>query len=122
MNEIFEKGLSIVEDVTKEEILSKEIIRDIPHVKELLNGQIGSYIIAVFVVFILYIWFSNIQYFFRKNAVAKKVTLRNTMKFYKILCRFGISIQNHPKVWNELRSIFYNINRSSQIPTELKKN
>lgn len=120
MGKAVEQIVEIINNFVKEEILSKEIIRDIPQARQVLNGGIGKYIIGAVIVFVLYLWITNIQYSLRKHALKKKITLKNAMKFYKILCRFGVSIQNHPNVWNELRSIFYNVNKSSLIPTELK--
>ncbi len=121
MNGIIEKGISIIEDTTKQEILSKEILKDIPHVREFLDGKFGSYIVILVVAFIIYISITNVQYSIRKSALARKVTLKRTKNFYRTLCRFGISIQNHPKEWNELRSILYNVCKSPEIPTELKR-
>ena len=120
MVEAVKQIIDIINNFVKEKILSQEIIRDIPQAKQVINGGIGKYIVTLVIVFVVYLWITNIQYSLRKHALKKKITVKNAMKFYKILGRFGVSIQNHPNVWNELRSIFYNVNKSTLIPTELK--
>ena len=121
MDKSIEKGMEVIEELAKDEIMSNKIVRKIPDARRFIDGNIGKYIVFIVIFLVLYTWFINIVYYFIKRAVMKKITLNNVMKFYKILCFFGVSIQNHPKVWNELRTIFYNINKSELIPTELKK-
>ena len=48
-------------------------------------------------------------------------TRENVWRVYKTLCKFGVGIRNHPTVWGEYRDMFYKINQSPDVPTELKQ-
>lgn len=65
----------------------------------------------------------NISMFFARRAVMKNPSEENAWKVYKLLkAKLGVSINNHPKDWAKYRDMFYKINGSSQIPSELKEN
>ena len=48
-------------------------------------------------------------------------TQENVWRVYKTLCKFGVGIRNHPQVWGEYRDMFYKINQSPDVPSELKQ-
>lgn len=48
-------------------------------------------------------------------------TQENAWRVYKTLRKFGVGIRNHPQVWGEYRDMFYKINQSSDVPSELKQ-
>lgn len=57
----------------------------------------------------------------RMKAAKYSPTQENARRVYKTLCKFGIGIRNHPKVWGEYRDMFYKINQSPDVPSELKQ-
>ena len=57
----------------------------------------------------------------RMKAAKRSPTQANAWRVYKTLCKFGIGIRNHPKVWGEYRDMFYKINQSPDVPSELKQ-
>ena len=63
----------------------------------------------------------NISMSFARRKVIKNPTKENAMKVYRLLnAKLGVSINNHPKDWAKFRDMFYHINRSSDVPSELK--
>lgn len=59
--------------------------------------------------------------YIRMKAAKHFPTQANAWRVYKTLCKFGIGIRNHPKVWGEYRDMFYKINQSPDVPSELKQ-
>ena len=57
----------------------------------------------------------------RMKAAKYSPTHENARRVYKTLCKFGIGIRNHPKVWGEYRDMFYKINQFHDVPSELKQ-
>ena len=57
----------------------------------------------------------------RMKAAKYSPTQENARRVYKTLCKFGVGIRNHPQVWGEYRDMFYKINQSSDVPSELKQ-
>ena len=65
----------------------------------------------------------NISMFFARKLVVKHPTQENAWKVYKLLkAKLGVAINNHPKDWAKYRDMFYVINHSAEIPSELKEN
>lgn len=63
----------------------------------------------------------NISMFFARKRVVKHPTEDNAMEVFKLLnAKLGVSINNHPKDWAKYRDMFHHINRSSEVPSELK--
>ena len=80
------------------------------------------------VVAILLIWlflrsiYLHISMFFARRAAVKNPTEENAWKVYQLLkAKLGITINNHPKDWAKFREMFYAINGSSDVPSELKQ-
>lgn len=85
---------------------------------EMLNGLV-AFVIAVIVVRHFYL---NISIFFAKHKVKKNPDEANAQRVFKLLnAKLGVKINNNPNDWGEYREMFYIINGSSQIPTELKE-
>lgn len=85
---------------------------------EMLNGLV-AFVIAVIVVRYIYL---NVSIMFAMRIVNKNPNEANAQRVFKLLnAKFGVKINNHPKDWGEYRDMFYKINGSSQIPTELKE-
>lgn len=86
----------------------------------------GKYInmVVLLVVVILgirYMYF-NISIFFAKRDVKKNPTEENADRVYQLLkAPLGVAIKNHPDNWADYRDMFYIINGSSYVPTELKE-
>ena len=57
----------------------------------------------------------------RMKAAKYSPTQENARSVYKTLCKFGVGIRNHPQVWGEYRDMFYKINQSPDVPSELKQ-
>ena len=58
----------------------------------------------------------------RMKTAKHSPTQANARRVYKTLCKFGVGIRNHPQVWGEYRDMFYKINQSPDVPTEIKQN
>ena len=89
---------------------------------EMLKQALPFYVVMGLVMF----WFirlivRSVKLHFAKKIAARYPTEQNAMKVYKLLCTFGIAINNHPKTWGEYRNMFYKINQSSDVPSELKQ-
>lgn len=82
--------------------------------------QIAAGLLLIW-LFVRSIWINISMYFARKRAT-KNPTSDNAMKVYKLLkAKLGVTINNHPKDWGKFRDMFYQINRSSDVPSELKE-
>lgn len=82
-------------------------------------GSIGAVIIGIGAIRYFYI---NVSMFFARKAVMKNPTEENAMRVFKLLrAPLGVSINNHPKDWAKFRDMFYHINGSAEIPSELKE-
>jgi hypothetical protein len=80
-------------------------------------------IIAAFLLIWLFARFMciNISMFFARKRVVKHPTEDNAMEVFKLLnAKLGVTINNHPKDWAKYRDMFYHINKSCEIPSELK--
>ncbi len=84
---------------------------------ELLNLLIVLLVLTLIIRFII----TNVKLHFARKAVMKNPTAENAQKVYKLFCRLGVTINNHPKDWGKYRDMFYRINGSDQVPTELKE-
>lgn len=88
------------------------------NVKEILCVVLAVVVVWLFIRYI----YINISMFFARLTVNKAPTQENAMRVYKLLnARLGVSITNHPKVWAKYRDMFYTINGSAEIPSELKE-
>ncbi len=92
-----------------------------PESNEMLTGGLSLLIVLLVLTFMIRLVITNIKLYFARKAVQKNPTLENAQKVYKLLSRFGVTINNHPKDWGKYRDMFYQINGSDQIPTELKE-
>ena len=64
----------------------------------------------------------SILMFFARIRVKKNPTEKNAMRVYRLLrIPLGVTITNHPDEWAKYRDMFYIINGSSQVPSELKE-
>ena len=86
-------------------------------VRENLGGVIILLLLALFIRTLIL----SVILYIRMKAAKHFPTQANAWRVYKTLCKFGIGIRNHPKVWGEYRDMFYKINQSSDIPSELKQ-
>lgn len=85
---------------------------------EMLNALVA---LAVIVIIVRHIYI-NVSMFFAKHKVNKNPTEANAERVFKLLnAKLGVAITNHPKYWGEYRDMFYKINGSSEVPTELKE-
>lgn len=78
---------------------------------------VGLLIIAFFIYAIV----SNIQLWLARVAATKNPTEENAWRVYQLLCRFAVGINNHPEDWGKFRDMFYEINCSDKVPSELKE-
>ena len=83
----------------------------------------GSIIIALlFIFFIARFFYINISMIFARKKVIKSPTQENAQNVFRLLnAKLGVSINNHPKDWAKFRDMFYYINNSPDIPSELKE-
>ena len=86
-----------------------------------LQGTLSVIIGGLFVFIFVYSLISQIQLVIARNAAKRNPTEANAWRIYKILGRFGVGIQNHPKEWGKYRDMFYVVNGSPYVPTELKE-
>lgn len=89
---------------------------------ELIRQAIVMYAVsAVVIFFVVRFIIRAVRLHFAKIEATKYPTAENAMKVYKLLCTFGMAINNHPKTWGEYRNMFYHINQSPAVPSELKQ-
>ena len=85
--------------------------------KELLGLLIGLLLLFLFIRGI----YINVSMFFARRTVVKNPTEENAMKVFRLLnAKLGVTINNHPKDWAKFRDMFYHINKSNAVPSELK--
>ena len=83
---------------------------------------IGTFVLVGIIYLVLRFIMINISMFITRRAVTKNPTEEGAMKAYLLLKKpLGVSINNHPKDWAKYRDMFYQINRSPEVPSELKK-
>lgn len=64
----------------------------------------------------------TIEMWFVRKSIERRVTLANATNAYRILKKkLGVSMVNHPKTWAQYRNMFYKINQSDEVPSELKE-
>lgn len=86
--------------------------------EEMLNVLI---VLVIMIIVVRHIYL-NVSIMFAMRIVNKNPNEANAQRVFKLLnAKFGVKINNHPKDWGEYRDMFYKINGSSQIPTELKE-
>ncbi|MBQ3037864.1 MAG: hypothetical protein IJD30_01665 [Clostridia bacterium] len=80
-------------------------------------------VIAVVVIWLIIRFvYINVSMFFARLTVNKAPTQENAMRVFRLLNkRLGVSINNHPKEWAKYRDMFYIINGSAEVPSELKE-
>ncbi len=83
--------------------------------------MVGVILVILLVLLIVYYIVSNIQLYCARIMVKKNPNYKNAKRIYKILCRFVVTITNHPKVWGKYREMFVVVNNSPKVPGELKK-
>ena len=89
---------------------------------EVLHGAPAFIAGAIIVLLIVRSVYINVSMSIARSIVAKNPTEENAMRAYKLLnAKLGVSINNHPKDWAKYRDMFYKINGSPEVPTELKQ-
>ena len=89
---------------------------------EYVRGIPAFIIGALFVCIIVRFVYINVSMSIARSIVTTHPTEENAMRAYKLLsAKLGVSINNHPKDWAKYKDMFYKINGSSDIPTELKQ-
>lgn len=64
----------------------------------------------------------SILMFSARMSVKKNPSEKNAMRVYRLLrIPLGVSITNHPNEWAKYRDMFYIINGSDRVPSELKE-
>ncbi len=64
----------------------------------------------------------NIAMTFARRKACKHPTEQNALRAFRLLnAKLGVSITNHPREWAKYRDMFYHINKSSDVPSELKE-
>lgn len=81
-------------------------------------GVMVGFLIAFLIVYLI---ITSIQLWIARVAATRNPTEANAWRVYKMLCRFGSGINNHPENWKQFRDMFYQINISNQVPSELKE-
>ncbi len=86
--------------------------------KDIIYAVVATLIVWLF----LRSLYLHISMFFARRAALKSPTEENAWKVYQVLkAKIGFSINNHPKDWAKFRDMFYIINRSPEVPSELKQ-
>ena len=84
-------------------------------------GYTGLFILLIAFLMIRSI-ILTIEMWFVRKSIERQVTLANAMRAYKLLKKkLGVSMVNHPKTWATYRNMFYKINQSDEVPSELKE-
>ena len=84
-------------------------------------GAVGAVIAFLVILIVVRNIITSIEIFFARSAVMRAPTYENAKKVYRLYSRWGYAINNHPKDWGKVRDMFYVINRSDLVPTELKE-
>lgn len=89
---------------------------------ELSNEMLKVFFaLAVIVIVVRHIYL-NVAIMFAMRKVNKNPNEENAQKVFDLLnAKLGVKINNHPKDWGEYRDMFYKINGSPEVPTELKE-
>lgn len=84
---------------------------------------IDPLMIVFLLLFILFIrsLILSLMLYIRMKAAKHSPTQGNAWRVYKVLRKFGVAIRNHPNVWRNYRDMFYKINQSPDVPSELKQ-
>ena len=88
---------------------------------EVLKGTPAFIVGAIIVLFIARSVYLNVSMSIARSIVSKNPTEENAFRAYKLLnAKLGVTINNHPRDWAKYRDMFYKINGSPEVPTELK--
>ncbi len=87
------------------------------HLRNMLVGLVVLFCLTFFIRLVI----TNIRLFFARKAAVKNPTQENAQTVYRLLSRLGVTINNHPKDWAKFRDMFYRINGSPLVTTELKE-
>ena len=88
---------------------------------EFIKGIPGYVLVGLIICLIIRFIYINISMSFVRRAAMRHPTEENAWRVYKLLnAKLGVSINNHPKDWAKYRDMFYGLNNSAEIPSELK--
>ena len=86
--------------------------------EEMLNVLI---VLVIMIIVVRHIYL-NVSIMFAMGKVNKNPSEANAQKVFNLLnAKLGVKINNHPEDWGKYRNMFYKINGSPEIPTELKE-
>ena len=89
---------------------------------DVLKGVPAFIVAALIVCLFARVIYMNVSMSIARNLVTKNPTYENAQRAYNLLnAKLGVSINNHPKDWAKYRDMFYKINGSPEVPTELKQ-
>lgn len=89
--------------------------------QEIMQIMPGLIPFMLLMLFIVRLAVRGVKLHYARKAAERHPTAENAWKVYKLLCTFGMGINNHPRTWGEYRNMFYKINQSSDVPSELKQ-
>ena len=84
-------------------------------------GAVGTVIAFFIILLVVRNIITSIEVYIARKAVMRAPTYANAKKVYRLYSRWGYTINNHPKDWGKVRDMFYVINRSDLVPTQLKE-
>lgn len=87
-----------------------------------IKSNIGAIVFLLLLFLLIRTVILNIILMVKRSIATRSPTEKNAWSVYKTLCKFGVVIENHPKTWGKYRNMFYKINQSSSVPSELKQN
>lgn len=100
-----------------------EVLSQLKEVSEMASLEVLPLCIGVLIIVLIIrsVYYNILMYFTRKE-IMRRVTEENAYRAYKLLnAKLGVSINNHPKDWAKYRDMFYKINGSADVPSEIKE-
>ncbi|MBQ7793156.1 MAG: hypothetical protein IJ366_01420 [Clostridia bacterium] len=99
-----------------------QLLREIGTIfDDIIGAKLGLYVFVVICIFIVRTVITSFRLDSAVKAATNDPSEDNAYRVYRLLCRFGVGINNHPKDWGRFRDMFYKVNGSNRVPTELKK-
>ena len=100
-----------------------DVLSQLKEVLEMASLEVLPLCIGVLIIVLIIrsVYYNILMYFTRKE-IMRRVTEENAYRAYKLLnAKLGVSINNHPKDWAKYRDMFYKINGSADVPSEIKE-
>ena len=100
-----------------------DVLSQLKEVLEMTSLEVLPLCIGVLIIVLIIrsVYYNILMYFTRKE-IMRRVTEENAYRAYKLLnAKLGVSINNHPKDWAKYRDMFYKINGSADVPSEIKE-